>query len=40
MQCNAFLAGIGVTQLPVESQRLRSASGPVRRKLFPVLAAF
>jgi hypothetical protein len=40
LQCNAFLAGIGVTQLPVEGRRVRNSSGPVRRKLFPVLAAF
>ncbi len=41
LQCNAFLAGIGVSRLPVENQRVRlSSSSTTRRKLFSVLAAF
>ncbi len=40
LQCNAFLAGIGVTRLPVENQRVRSTDATTRRKLFSVLAAY
>ncbi len=41
LQCNAFLAGIGVSPLPVESSSARlSTANTTRRKLFSVLAAF
>ncbi len=39
LQCNAFLAGVGLSQLPVENHRVRSADSLSRRKLFSVLAA-
>jgi len=40
LQCNAYLAGIGVTPLPVENQRVRrSTDARSRRKLFSLLAA-
>ena len=38
LQCNAFLAGIGVTELPVKERPTRSSSS--RAKLFSLLAAF
>ncbi len=40
LQCNAYLAGIGVTRLPVENQRVRRTDATTRRKLFSVLAAY
>jgi len=40
LHTSAFLVGIGATQLPVESQRVRNDTTVARRKLFSVLAAY
>jgi len=40
LECNAYLAGIGVTELPVKEQRLRNTDARSRRKLFSLLAAY
>ena len=39
LQCNAFLAGIGVSPLPVKNRRVRNTDLTSRHKLFSVLAA-